>query len=301
MAFACAHSWSYARVPKTTGDLWLPDPRPPDRLAESAARSNSFLLRVAPSTTSCRSPRLAARIFSSSRLSSSAADASDASRSSSVIVVVVFSVVVFVDVGAGGGGGAEAGAAGSSSSSTCATKMPGVGRSSSIGMATGMRSSPSSSATCSGGPTSATPSPSSSSSSSSSSGRSARFGARSASVFSLNVLSLSRTCHGSCSFARISSSSHSVIPSASILASSAASSLMNLYGSLFVRIPARSFSSASRLALATMSSNAALCRSRSLRSSSNILARSAFSSSTPPRSHAAARRLSFGNTGESSR
>ena len=245
MAFACAHSWSYARVPNTTGDLCVESPSLGLAFTESAARSNSRRLRSARSVSASLSPCLA-RIFRSSILSSSAADASAASRADSVSRAVA----IFVTRGSASvvvAGGTKP--ATSSSSATCATKIDEYpGRSSSIGMATGMCSSPS--------PTTSAATAACDSGSSSSSSTSFVSGSSEASeevfraeeVFTSPSLSLrSRTCHGSRSFARISSSSHSVIPSASILASSAASLLMNLYGSRSVTTPARCFSSASRL------------------------------------------------------
>ena len=247
--------------------------------------------------TSCRSPRLAARIFSSSRLSSSAADARDASRSSSVIVVVVFSVVVVVDVGAGGGGGA--GGRGrvvvvvhlrDEDAGRGSVVIDRDGDQDALVVVVVVRDVL--------GPTSATPSPSSSSSSSSvvppGSARDPL------SVFSL---SLSLFAHLP---RQLLVRSHLLELPLGHPVRQHPRLLRSLLAHEPVRIPLRLYPRSLFLlslapGVATMSSNAALCRSRSLRSSSNILARSAFSSSTPPRSHAAARRLSFGNTGESSR
>ena len=242
MAFACAHSWSYARVPNTTGDLCVESPSLGLAFTESAARSNSLRLLSALSVSASLSPCLA-RIFRSSTLSSSAADASAASRADSVSrAVAMFVTRGSASVVAAGG----TKPATSSSSATCATKIDEYpGRSSSIGMATGMCSSPS---PVTSAATAIRDSSSSSSSFVSGSSEASEEVLRSEEVFTSPSLSLrSRTCHGSRSFARISSSSHSVIPSASILASSAASLLMNLYGSRSVTTPALCFSSASRL------------------------------------------------------
>ena len=248
MAFACAHSWSYARVPNTTGDLCVESPSLGLAFTESAARSNSLRLLSALSVSASLSLCLA-RIFRSSILSSSAADASAASRADSVSrAVVMFVTRGSASVVAAGG----TKPATSSSSATCATKIDEYpGRSSSIGMATGMCSSPSPTTSAASAVYDSSSSSSSSSSFVSGSSEASEEVLRAEEVFadlSSPSLSLrSRTCHGSRSFARISSSSHSVIPSASILASSAASLLMNLYGSRSVTTPALCFSSASRL------------------------------------------------------